>query len=82
MKTKFFVLSGALLMVAGIAAFLAHKPMTAREELILRNVEAIAQVEQASTEDCNAHCESSEKDTCILLFDDGTWKYCPKMRAK
>ena len=42
MKTKFFVLLGALLVVAGIAAFLAHKPMTAREELILKNVAALA----------------------------------------
>ena len=40
-KLKFFA-GALLLLVTGSVIFLANKPMTAREALILRNVEALA----------------------------------------
>lgn len=42
---KLFILTGALLVAALSVAIFVHKPMTAQEALILRNVEALADPE-------------------------------------
>ena len=45
MKKKLIILAGGLIVTALSLVFFTDKPLTAREELILRNVEAIAGAE-------------------------------------
>ncbi len=45
MKKKLVILAGGLMAVALSLVFFTNKPMTEREALILKNVEAIAEIE-------------------------------------
>ena len=68
MKKKFAILTGALMTVALSAAIFANKPLTAQEELILKNVEAIAKGERPDDRDpgtCGAKVP--------VIVGDGIW---------
>ena len=83
MKQKAFCIIGAI--AAGVFAFAVYfsaEKSIITNELLLANVEALADSSEGSQSDCNTYCMVSYFDTCIIRYTNNTFTTCYDSRIR
>ena len=71
----------ALVAVAGYGSYTSLKTETI-SDLLLANVEALADSSEGSQSDCNTYCMVSYFDTCIIRYTNNTFTTCYDSRIR
>ena len=72
----------ALMVVVTVVGILRFQKETEVSDLVLANVEALADSSEGSQSDCNTYCMVSYFDTCIIRYTNNTFTTCYDSRIR